>query len=103
MGLFFPYIPKKYKYPVYDVIIADFAQLLQYLVKYRPKLTISPQKSSKYSPVVLFAREANDVSKIYCQIQEQTMKIYFKIEICNIARLHQPPDPLTLTAYPTSG
>ena len=35
-------------------------------------------------------------------IPDQTMRIFFKIVIYNIARLHPSPHPLTLTAYPTS-
>ena len=30
MGLLFEYIPKEYKHPLYDVIIADFAQFADY-------------------------------------------------------------------------
>ena len=50
-------------------------------------------------------KDGSDVSKIYCKIQDHTMKIFFKIVISNIVRLRptNPPHPLTLTAYPTPG
>ena len=35
------------------------------------------------------------------QIQDHTMKTFFKIVTSNIAELHPPPHPLTLTAHPT--
>ena len=52
----------------------------------------------------LLIKEEKDVSNIYCKIQDHTVKIFFsKQYFFNIAGLHQPPHPLTLTAYPTPG
>ena len=44
----------------------------------------------------LLIKEGNDVSNIYCKIQDHTMKTFFKIVISNIAGLHQPPLTLWL-------
>ena len=48
----------------------------------------------------LLIKEGNDVSNIYCKIQDHTVKIFFKIVISNIARLHQPPSPSDFDCLP---
>ena len=53
------------------------------------------------SPVFLLIKEGIDIFNIYCNIQDHTMEIFFKLVISNIAGLH--PHPLTLTAYLTPG
>ena len=93
---------------MYYVIITSLlsvSQTADLQWKYSPKIEFFRQNSSKYRNFTRFLliKEGNDVSKIYCKIQDHTVKIYFKIVISNIAGLHQPPHPLTLTAHPTPG
>ena len=72
-------------------------------MKYRLKLNFCQKVLNIGISQSFFAyKEGNDVSNIYCKIQDHTMKIFFKIVISNIARIHQPLT-LTLTAYPTPG
>ena len=42
------------------------------------------------SPGFLLIKEGNDVSNVYCKIQDHNMKVCFKILIPNIAELHSP-------------
>ena len=84
---------------MYDVTITSLLSILPklpiYLVKYRPKLNFFAVKFHmlEFHRVFLLIKEGNDVSKIYCKIQDHaiTVKIFFKIVISNIDRLHPPP------------
>ena len=107
MGLLFPYIPTIQTSHVWrhnNVINADFAQVADWQWNIDQNW-IFRQKSSKYLNFtgVLFTKDGNDVSNIYCEIQDHTKKMFFEIVIFNIAGLHPSPRFLILTAYPTPG
>ena len=100
MGLLFPYIPKKYKHTMYDVTITSLLSILPKLPIYseiQAKIEFLAKKVSNIgvSPGFLPIKEVNDVSNIYCKIQDHTMKIFFKIVLSNIAGLHHPPPPMS--------
>ena len=77
-----------------------FCPIWGFPVKYRPKLIFSQKSSNiEISPGFLFIKEGNDVSNIYCKIQDHTMKAIFKVVISNIAGLYQPPLTLCLWRF----
>ena len=98
MSLCFSYIPKNVQISRVgrhnDIIIAEFAQFCNFQWHIGQNW-IFCQKSSKYRNFFgfLLIKEGNDVSNIYCKIQDHTIKIFFKIVIFNIAGLHPTPSP----------
>ena len=106
VGFLFLTIPKKYKiFRVWrhnDVTIADFAQFGDFQWN-KNQNWIFRRKYSKYQNFTGFFfgyKEGNDVSNIYCRIQDHTMKIFVKILISNIAGLHQTPSPSDFDGLP---
>ena len=93
------------KVQTFHDIIADFPQIvnLQWNIGQIEFLAKIFSKFQNFTGLLLI-KEGNDISNIYCKIQDHNIKIFVKIMIPNIAWLHPPPRPLILTvAYPTPG
>ena len=112
IGLLFPYIPKKYKHPMYDVKMTlqlpIFSKLpiyseIQAKIKFLTKEFQIQEFHLFFFFFFFFFALGNVVSNIYCKIQDHVMKMFFKLVISKTTGLHPPPHPLTLKAYPTSG
>ena len=90
-GLFFPYIyQESTNIPCMTSQSRHNCRFCPICPKYRSKSNFCQKVLNiKISPECLLIKEGNDVSNIYCKIQDHTKKIFLKILIFIIARLHQ--------------